>query len=248
MKRRDLILASAGLAGTMIPALGRAAQPCPPPQVSVSGGTSAATACPSSAAKQFTTNFPTNENPISEGGVWTGGGIVGLDWQNIKTASGLAYASNTSSGYNDCLAHLAGFAPNQAAQATVRRQVGYTPPSSHEIELLLRFQITAHRARGYEINVWFGSGLQIVRWNGGLGDFTVLSSSGPGTSNVKEGDVIRATIIGNVISVYQNGVLVASAADATWVDGNPGIGSFVRPGTGAVPENYCWSSFAAESL
>jgi len=49
MKRRNFLLASSGLAGSSLFApLVRAAQPCPPPQVSVSGGNSVATACPTS--------------------------------------------------------------------------------------------------------------------------------------------------------------------------------------------------------
>jgi len=45
MKRRNFVMASAGMAGAVIPGLGRAAEPCPPPQVSVSGGTSVSTSC-----------------------------------------------------------------------------------------------------------------------------------------------------------------------------------------------------------
>ena len=248
MKRRDLILSTVGLAGSMFPLLGRSAEPCPPPLVAADGGAAVSTACPTVAGRTYSTNFPGVENPISEGGVWTNGGSVGIDWQNVRTTTGLAFASTTASGYDDCLAHLSGFQANHSAQARVHRLAGYVPPSTHEVELLLRFQISARSARGYEVNVWFGSGLQIVRWNGPLSSFTMLNTTGPGTTNVTEGDVIRATIIGNVIYVYQNGALVASASDSTWADGNPGIGFFVRPGTGAVPQNYCWSSFSATNL
>jgi hypothetical protein len=214
----------------------------------VGGGTSASTACPSAPGNTYTTNFAGTENPISEGGVWTNGGAVGIDWQNPRKASGLAFASNTSSGYNDCIAHLSGYPANQSAQGTVHRQTGYTAPSSHEVELLLRFQITPRSARGYEIFFWFNSTIQIVRWNGPLGSFTVLPGSGTGIISVKHGDVMRATIVGNLISVYQNGTLVRTATDSTWANGNPGMGLFVRPGTGATPQHYCWSSFTAASL
>ena len=128
MNRRDLILGTMGITGSLVTGLGRAAEPCPPPQVGVAGGTSAATACPPSSGGTYTTNFPGTENPISEGGVWTNGGAVGIDWQNARTSTGLAFASNTSSGYNDCLAHLSGYAANHSAQATVHRVSGYTPP------------------------------------------------------------------------------------------------------------------------
>lgn len=46
MKRRDLLIASAGLASSLIPGLGRAqARPCPPPMFGVQGGQTANTAC-----------------------------------------------------------------------------------------------------------------------------------------------------------------------------------------------------------
>src|SRR5215468_2365128 len=44
----------------------------------------------------YATRFAMAENPISEGGVWTNGGSVGIDWQNIQTTNGRAFASNFS--------------------------------------------------------------------------------------------------------------------------------------------------------
>jgi hypothetical protein len=192
----------------------------------------------------YSTNFAGSENPISEAGAWTNGGAVGLDWQNIAKNNGLAYASNFSSGYNDCIAHLSGFNPNQYAEATVHLASGYRPATSHEVELLLRFAITAHNARGYEINwSWDGSYAQIVRWNGPLNDFTYLSSGTFGA--LVEGDVIRATAVGSTITLYKNGVPVLQAVDSTWPDGNPGMGMFARPDPSIVLESYGFSAFSA---
>ena len=199
--------------------------------------------------KLYTTNFLGSENPISEGGVWTNGSVVGLDWQDVAKDQGLAYGSGFSAGYNDCIAHLSGFAANQYAQATLHVASGYTPPDSHEIELLLRFEITAHSARGYEINNgWNGAYSQIVRWNGPLNDFTYLTTTGPGFGALVEGDVIRATAVGSTITVYKNGAQVMQATDPTWSDGNPGLAMFIRPGTGAQPKSYCFSAFTAGDL
>ena len=175
MKRRDLILASAGL---LVPVLGRAAQPCPPPQVSASGGGSAATNCPTIPSGAYSTNFGAIENPISEGGRWVNGKAVGLDWNNVQSVPGAAYAAAYVTGYDDPIAVLnTTFAANQFAEGTVRRATGYSPGVSHEIELLLRFRIAAHSARGYEI-LWGVTGeLNIVRWNGPLGNYTPLARS-----------------------------------------------------------------------
>ena len=181
--------------------------------------------------------------------MWTNGGEVGLDWQNVAKDQGIAFGSGFSAGYDDCIAHLSGFAADQFAQATVHVASGYTPPDSHEVELLLRFEITAHSARGYEINNgWNGAYSQIVRWNGALNDFTYLDTTGAGFGALVEGDVIRAEAMGDTITVFKNGSQVMQATDSTWSDGNPGMGYFVRPGTGAEPRSYCFSSYSAGEL
>ena len=196
----------------------------------------------------YTTNFPNSENPISEGGRWTNGGAVGLDWLNVETTGGspgTAYSSAFVSGYNDCIAVLSGFPADQTVQATVYRRPGYTAPSTHEVELLLRFKITAHSARGYEMDFWFGgSTLQVVRWDGPVGSFdTNVPCSGPGPQGLVTGDVVKAQIVGSTITVYKNGNLITTCNDTKWTDGNPGIGFFVRPG--GTLKDYCFSSFTA---
>lgn len=244
MKRRDLILASAGL---LVPVFGRAAQPCPPPQVSASGGGSATTNCPTVSPGSYSTNFGATENPISEGGKWVNGKAVGLDWNNAQTVPGKAYAADYATGYNDPIAVLnSTFAANQYAQGTVARATSYSPGVSHEIELLLRFQISAHNARGYEV-LWAHEGnMAIVRWNGPLGNYTPLVDNLV-IGKAVEGDVLRAEVIADVIRVYRNGTLVAtSPSDTTWASGQPGMGFWPKPG--ATLANYGWKSFQAGSL
>jgi hypothetical protein len=250
MKRRDFLV-RAGLAGAMLPVARRlTAAPCPPPQVSVQGGTSATTTCGQGAGSSYSTNFPNTENPISEGGQWLNGAANGLDWQNVRTTTGLAFGSGTNSGYNDNVAQLTNHSipANQQVQVTIHRASGYTPPSSHEVSLYVRMAIAAHNIRGYEILVPFGgNGGQIVRWNGALGDFTPLSVSGSGFSTVADGDIVIAKIVGSTITAYHNGVAALSATDGTWSSGNPGMGFFIRPGTGANPSSWCISSWAASA-
>ncbi len=206
------------------------------------------------ASGSYSTNFPATENPISEGGKWIDGKVVGGNWNNPQTSSGKAYASVRSglsgSRYDDSIAHLStsfiDFNPNQYAQATVFRVNGYSPTGGHEVELLLRFQITANNARGYEI-LWGAPGyLAIVRWNGPLGNYTPLLDNvqiGPAA----EGDVLRAEISGSIIKVYRNGSLVATGpSDSTWADGQPGIGFW--PVDSSTPQNYGWKTFEAGNL
>ena len=208
----------------------------------------------------YSTVFNSTENPISEGGAWIDGKEVGLDWNNPRTLPGQAFASTLSGllagsdplrRYDDSIAHLstsvATFASNQYAQGTVYKAAGYTTSGSHEVELLLRFQTTAHNARGYEI-LWGISGyVAIVRWNGPLGNYTPLYDPGVGSISVPaDGDVLRAEIIGSTISVYKNGNLVKSVTDTTYASGQPGMGFW--PVDGATPQNLGWKSFQAGNL
>ena len=179
----------------------------------------------------YTTTFPSSENPISEQGRWVNGQTVGLDWANVRTTSGLAFG--TESGrikYDDSTAVLAGvWGPDQTAQATVH-SIHQTSDVYEEVELRLRTSISAHRITGYEINFRCTGDsaryVEIVRWNGPLGNFTyVVRTKGPG---LKNGDVVKATIVGSTITAYINNVQVARGTDATYSRGSPGIGFYLE--------------------
>jgi len=264
MKRRDLILASAGL---VLPSLGRGAQPCPPPLVGAAGGSSATTDCPTvptpppdPTGTSISTNFPATENPISEGGRWINGKSVGLGWNNVRTSPGKAHAAQfvglSGNRYDDCLAHLnTSFTPNQYAQGTVHRVAGYrNSTDKHEIELLLRFRITANSARGYEV-LWGQDGeIWVVRWNGPLGNYTAFEASALPNSDANkavDGDVLRAEISGNIITVKRNGLTVVrqdvtALGGTTWTDGQPGVGFW--PTAGSTLDAYGWKNYQAGSL
>jgi hypothetical protein len=180
----------------------------------------------------YSTNFPLTESPISEGGRWINGGTNGIDWGNVNTTPGYAVGvSPPNAGFNDATALLTGtWGPDQTAQATVR--VGGSVFDHPEVELRLRSSISPHVNNGYEITESVaGAGndyLIIVRWNGPLNDFTYLTVTNPGNYSgpysVTTGDVVKATIVGNVISAYKNGVLIGQATDNTYTAGNPGFG------------------------
>jgi hypothetical protein len=234
------------------------AAPCPPPQVSVQGGTSASTPCPTAASGVYTTNFPLTENPLSEGGKWVDGKAVGNAWNNPASGGGKAYASvlsgATGNRYDDSVAHLSTsfqtFNANQYAQGTVYLASGYSG-QSHEIELLLHFSISSNNAHGYEI-LWGLTGyMAVVRWNGASGDYTPVYDPGSGSMPVpKDGDVLRAEMSGNTITVKLNGSTVAtvnvSSAGNVWTSGQPGIGFW--PVNSATPQNYGWKTFEAGNL
>jgi len=191
-------------------------------------GTSSQTPGPSTTSRTYTTDFPLAENPISEGGKWINGAAVGLDWSNVQTTHGLAF-DVSGAGYNDGTALLAGsWGPDQTVQVTVH----CTNQSSaiyQEVEIRLRSSLSAHVATGYEVNARCLRGdpasyLYIVRWNGPFGDFTTLAGATGAQYGVTDGDVLKATIIGQVITVYVNGNQMMTFTDGTYATGSPGMG------------------------
>lgn len=200
-------------------------------------------------ARSYTTDFNQTEDPISEGGVWANGGAVGLDWANVGTGNGIAYGRdmNAESRYDDPTAILLGeWGANQTVQATVH-SVNQTTSVAEEVELRLRTSISPHSITGYEVlfrclNTSAGY-TQIVRWNGPLGQFTHLDGRQVG---VGDGDVVKATIVGNVITAYINGVNILQVTDNTYSSGSPGIGFYVYGETDPdVQRDYGFTDFSA---
>ena len=200
-------------------------------------------------AKTYATNFPLAENPISDGGHWLNGGVIGFDWRNVRTNVGLAYGTQSGSGgYDDSTALLSGtWGPNQTCQATVY-SVNQTNSFVEEVELRLRSTITAHSCTGYEVNfrcVHPGGYVQIVRWNGPLGNFSYVYGTQSPYPGIANGDVIKATINGNLIIAYVNGVEVFRGTDSTYTTGNPGIGFFNHDGSISNNDDFGFTSFTA---
>jgi hypothetical protein len=196
--------------------------------------------------RSYSTCFPVNENPISEGGIWLNGRDDGIDWANVLTEDGLAHGEAIpmvvaerrveqgdeidvpEGDYNDPAAILKGaWGRNQHAVGVVFSR-NQTSERYHEVELLLRGTVIPHRATAYE--VFFRclktdeGYAEIVRWEGPLGGWKSLGRKTGSEFGVQDGDVIEATIIGNEIKGYINGVEVTSATDDTYPTGSPGIG------------------------
>jgi hypothetical protein len=174
----------------------------------------------------YTTKFPLTESPISEGGRWIGGKTVGLDWGDISTTPGYAIGKAGPKHFADATALLNGiWGPTQTVEAVVVSKAVYNYP---EVSLRLRSSLFAHRCTGYEISNSLRKGksayLIIVRWNGPLADFTYLVQVGGEKYGVTTGDVVKATIVGNVITAYKNGVELAHVTDKTYSTGEPGMG------------------------
>jgi hypothetical protein len=209
--------------------------------------TPAAGACSSTAPSgAYATKFDTTENPINEGGMWRRANNA---WTNVRTANGIAFGTNgVTNSYDDSYAYLVGaFGPDQTVEAVVYRSPSLPSDAANEVELLLRVSDDANNVRAYEVNWQAFGGQAIVRWNGPFGSFTMLSTTQINYFNrpLMNGDVLKATIVGNVITMYVNGVPTLRATDATLTNGSPGIGFFLRPGF--VPNGIGFTSLNVTS-
>jgi hypothetical protein len=202
----------------------------------------------------YSTTFPFAENPISEGGKWVNGGTVGLDWADVSSGQGRAIGHEVGATFTDATAVLQNLSwgPDQKATAVVSTTAPAISKCSQEVELRLRTVISAHSITGYEFNYKYASDstgyMQIVRWDGGVGDFTVLGDFQGQQFAVTEGDTVSATIVGTVITAYKNGVQQGQVTDSTYTSGSPGIAFNLEnavtdcPGTNST---YGFTSFSA---
>ena len=120
------------------------------------------------------------------------------------------------------------------------------------MELGLRSTLSPRRATGYEINFRAAkipnAYSEIVRWNGPLGSFTYSQQRQGLRYGVGNGGVVEATVVGNVITTYLNGVQILQVTDNTFPSGSPGMGFYIEgiPGAG-VDTDYGFTSFKAIS-
>ncbi len=211
---------------------------------------------PAGRQRPYSTNFARTENPISENGKWANGQADGLDWANVRTTPGFAFGTEIggnrpeSQKYDDSTALLKGtWGPNQTAQATVH-SVNQNQDGKvyEEVALRLRSSLSPHTATGYEI--FFRCSkipkayCTIARWDGPLGKFTLLKQADGSKYGVADGDVVKATMIGNVITAYINGVPMLQTTDNTFTTGNPGMGFYLEGATG-VNRDYGFVNFMA---
>lgn len=198
--------------------------------------------CGNVLAQEYSTTFPLTESPISEGGNWVNGKATGINWQNVRTISGLAFGTQDEyGGYDDSTAVLSGvWGADQTAQATV-----YSSNISSgfaEVELRLRTTISANSITGYELNYSVVSSngyCQVVRWNGPLGSWTGLDGR---VCNVPNGSVVKGSIVGNLITTFVNGVEIFHVSDNTFTTGSPGIGFYSM---GNADSGFGFTSFTA---
>ena len=212
---------------------------------------------PRSTTNSYSTNFSRAENPIREGGKWISGKKAGLDWADVRVLPGFAYGLEIGGNrparekYDDSTALLTGkWGPDQTAEATVHRTNKDDDNAYEEVELRLRSKLSRHKCTGYEVMFRCSKSpnayCSIARWDGILGAYMMLQENRGSQYGVADGDVIKASIKGEVITVWINGVQIAQTHDYLFTDGNPGIGFYLEGATG-VNEQYGLSRFSATS-
>ena len=237
---------SAPVGAAPSPAPGPAPTPAPVPLPAPAPGPAPAPPPPPNAAVSYQTTFDFTENPISDGGRWVNNG--GPLWTKVRTENGLAFGTNgPANTYDDSYAYLSGFGPDQQVEAVVQVDSALLG-DPHEVELLLRWADSAVNARGYECLFHFNGSVQLMRWNGPFADFIEIPNfTGRSAGRpLVTGDVIKATISGNTIVTYLNGVELVRVTDSMWPTGQPGIGFFKRL-TG-VNGGFAITSYTASSV
>jgi len=203
--------------------------------------------------RTYSTEFSLNENPISESGNWINGQSAGLDWANVATTNGVAIGLQSGlAGFDDGTALLGGnWGPDQFV--TARVYIGQRPPPGilGEVEFRLRSSLSPHHCDGYEVlfSVKGGSDcyISVVSWNGPLGDWTALDIRGGAQYVINDGDEVKASIVGNVITAYIRGEKVVEVTDDRFTFGSPGIGFYLYGGTGGNAD-FGLTSFTATDV
>jgi hypothetical protein len=186
---------------------------------------------PPPSGNTYTTNFIFTENPVSEAGVWTRN--LSNQWQKLQSIGGAVIAANYTESFDDAYSTVSVPSNDYEVIATV-----YWPNQwrAGEHEILLRVTDGPNFVKGYEFLYNGGGSWQLVRWNGPLGDYTVIHQGGSVPSG-HHGAQIRAAIVGSNIKLYWrdkpadgwtflNGP--SGTNDATHTTGKPGIGIYVH--------------------
>lgn len=207
-------------------------------------------------ATRYSTTFSATENPLSEGGIWLNGQTHGVDWHDIQTASGRAYAAvfdTAPGGVQDSVAQLSrAFLACTSAHFS-RGTVFVNAPGGdgNEIEAYCNLTIAAHSITGYECYLNMSGAHTLVRWNGAYNDYTPLASN-----NVSDftppasGDVIQINRdpITLQLQCWQNGILRTTATDLTWLGGNPGIGNNPYDNVHTTLGAIAWESWTGGNM
>lgn len=219
-------------------------------------------------ARTYKTTFTRDEDPIAEDGMWLNGATDGVDWTDVVTNGGVAYGAyarnstpearaeqgnletdEATGDYDDPTAILTGdWGPDQflSGRAYIRNA---TEDLFQEIQLRVRYELRAGFCTGYEFIFRAldtpAAYVEIVRWNGVIGDWKSLARSVGAEFGIKDGDLIEGRIVGNVLTGSINGRDVISVSDDQIGAGAPGIG--YNFGVGHTNIDHGLTEFSADT-
>ena len=181
-----------------------------------------------------------NENPLSSGGVWTGGYTSQNSFEVVSnSARATAIGPQSLMTYN-------GFVPTPQQYAQFELGL-WSVGAGEEVLIGVALRMAASPTfDGYTVMLsGVGAGsrtMQTHRWT--AGSPTLLATSAEIT--VVSGDVFSGYARGPSIFAYQNGILCTSASDATYPTGRVGLGCDVALATTAASiKNFGGGDIAA---
>lgn len=214
----------------------------------------------------YHTTFPGAELPFGGSG-WLHGFSDGTQWHNVRSTAALGFGTQvglSADTFKDSIACLNTIWLNdQTATATVvtTNRISSTDSAGgviEEVELLLRFAIIQGNAIGYECtisvdpNALHGQYVQLNRWNGASGSFTLLASAASGAVN--NGSVIVAAIVGTTVTIKIDGITKitydTSGDTPKYASGAPGVGFYYinsAPVGTYKPSDYGFSDFSVSA-
>lgn len=213
---------------------------------------------------KFVAELSGTANPLSDGGIWRNGAVHATDWKDVRVSGGLLFGTNhnpnpSGAPYDDSTGLVQGsWNADQEVIGTVFTQNQVTTSGfNQEVEIRLRSKLVTGVNSGYECLWRCTTGgsqyAQIVRWNGALNDFTLLTSaaSPPG---LQTGNQVRATIVGTTIRMYQRAdagsawTELANTTDSTWATGLPGVGFWNRQTGAAANSDFGFTYLEVNNL
>lgn len=174
----------------------------------------------------YATSFELDEATISEGGRWAHAANV---WQHVRTVGGRALPAAYTESYDDAYAYLGCWTSGDDYEVIATAYFGGT---AAEAEILLRVTDSPTGVSAYEFLYNTGGSWQFVRWNGPLGDFTVLD--GGSTPDGSADRQVRATIVGSTVDLYWRvgppdaWTHLATIEDSVLATGKPGMSFYAH--------------------
>jgi hypothetical protein len=199
--------------------------------------------------RQYRTEFGTDEDPISENGMWLNGRTDAVDWTDVVVKGGVAYGAYARNSivefraeqgnlesedagpvgdWDDPTAMLTGeWGADQylSGHAFIRNP---SPDIFQEVQLRARWTLRPHYCTGYEFifRVLDGdaSYVEIVRWGGAIGTWESLGRAEGKDVGIKDGDLLEARAIGSALTATINGRDVLTVTNDVLATGAPGLG------------------------